>query len=278
MKNKEKWKRLITGLIIIICIMIVWGFYAPFKNKQPWANWTGFETKTLWDFMDLLIVPGILAGGTLWFNYQRNKTEREINKDRSLDSALQTYIDDMAGYLLERNLRRSEAGSDISELARTKTLTILQGLDGKRKGILIRFLYQSKLIIKDNLVLDLSGADLADILLSGNDEYGNRDRTFISYLSLANVQLSGTNLRHADFKEAKLCDARLLMADLSDANLTGAHLMFADLRLTTLTNTNITNANLMGANLSGAIGITNKQLAKAKSLKGATLPDGSKHE
>jgi hypothetical protein len=36
-------------------------------------------------------------------------------------------------------------------------------------------------------------------------------------------------------------------------------------------------AYLTGANLRGAIGTTPKQLEQAKSLKGATMPDGSKH-
>lgn len=38
------------------------------------------------------------------------------------------------------------------------------------------------------------------------------------------------------------------------------------------------NADLANAELTGAVGATVEQLAKAKSLRGATLPDGSKHE
>ncbi len=43
-----------------------------------------------------------------------------------------------------------------------------------------------------------------------------------------------------------------------------------------LTNTNLWDADLSSADLRGAI-VTSEQLAKAKSLKGTTMPDGSIH-
>jgi uncharacterized protein YjbI with pentapeptide repeats len=45
----------------------------------------------------------------------------------------------------------------------------------------------------------------------------------------------------------------------------------ADLSAAALFNTNLSNANLSGAK------VTNEQLQQAKSLKGATMPDGSTH-
>ena len=58
----------------------------------------------------------------------------------------------------------------------------------------------------------------------------------------------------------------LIEADLSDIFLSGANL-----KSTYLSNTNLTGANLFGAEMS------TEQLDKAKSLKGATMPDGSIH-
>ena len=41
----------------------------------------------------------------------------------------------------------------------------------------------------------------------------------------------------------------------------------------------LSGANLSGANLSGAVGITSEELEQqAKSLEGATMPDGQKYE
>ena len=56
--------------------------------------------------------------------------------------------------------------------------------------------------------------------------------------------------------------------DLAGTNLTGANLAGADL----------TGANLSRADMSSARGITEAQLQQAKSLAGATMPDGQKYE
>ena len=84
---------------------------------------------------------------------------------------------------------------------------------------------------------DLSGADLADVDLSNAEELWEK----------------GTYL----WKRG----AGLNDADLSNANLSGVDL---------------SNANLSGANLKGA-NVTEEQLAKCKSLEGATMPNGQKH-
>ena len=67
------------------------------------------------------------------------------------------------------------------------------------------------------------------------------------------------------------------------ANLSNANLSNANLSRTYLYNADLHNANLSGANLKDAFGynfgnLRNEILEKqAKSLKGATMPDGSIH-
>ncbi len=74
---------------------------------------------------------------------------------------------------------------------------------------------------------------------------------------------SRANLRDANLRGANLCSANLSGAILSRANLSGA---------------NLSGAILSRANLKGATGITNEELEKvAKSLEGATMPDGTTH-
>ena len=75
------------------------------------------------------------------------------------------------------------------------------------------------------------------------------------------AKFSGADLSGAKLKEAKLKEAKLWGAKLKGAELWGAELSGADFR----------EADLSGAN------VTNEQLAKARSLKSATMPDGSKH-
>ena len=78
---------------------------------------------------------------------------------------------------------------------------------------------------------------------------------------------SWANLYQADLSGAVLPRAVLYHVNLSGTNLKGANLDRADL----------IGANLAWANLSGA-NVTSEQLGKAVSLKGAAMPDGTKHE
>jgi Pentapeptide repeats (8 copies) len=82
------------------------------------------------------------------------------------------------------------------------------------------------------------------------------------------VHLIAANLSGADLSEAYLVQAALSGTALSGADLSKAYLNEAYLM----------RANMMRANLRGARGITGEELEKqAFTLKGATMPDGSKH-
>ena len=185
-------------------------------------------------------------------------------------AALQAYLERM-GNLLGKN---GVSNADERALARAHTLAVLEGLDPKRKGIVVQFLCESKLIprgvrdeqgkIVKEKVVDLSGANLRDADLFG--------------LNLGEVGLDGAFLERANLREANLPDAdlggtRLYGADLTGANLSGASLWNAqlqsrpDLRLEAakLSGANLSGANLSGADLSGvdlseANGVPEEQL------------------
>jgi uncharacterized protein YjbI with pentapeptide repeats len=131
----------------------------------------------------------------------------------------------------------------------------------------------------------LTGADLSICDLSGATLAG---------ASLSNSYLSGTDLRGADLNSAYLKDAFLNGADLTDASLFHADLTNANLSRADLTGADLigedyrtsedrflgadlTNADLSNANLTGAK-VTSEQLAKAKTLEGATMPNGQRYE
>ena len=80
------------------------------------------------------------------------------------------------------------------------------------------------------------------------------------------------DLRWAHLSAADLREADLSGADLTNATLLGANLRGADLTSTDLTNTDLTNADLTDAQ------VTEEQLEAAKSLEGATMPNGQKYE
>ena len=55
---------------------------------------------TLWDWLELLIVPAVIAGGGFWFNRQQRERELEIAEQRAQDDALHAYLDQMSGMLV----------------------------------------------------------------------------------------------------------------------------------------------------------------------------------
>jgi uncharacterized protein YjbI with pentapeptide repeats len=111
---------------------------------------------------------------------------------------------------------------------------------------------------------NLHGADLsAANLSSANLTWAGAVRTDLSKANLKWANLRTANLEEADLSEADLSEADLSGADLSKANLIGAYL---------------SGANLSGAEMSETVGLTDEQIAAAKSLEGATMPNGQKYE
>ena len=329
-----------TGLVVVIALI-------SFGYRLDWTGFNGNTKsgKTLWDWLQLLIIPTVLAIGGFWLNQiqksreqktaqEQAKLERELIHDNQQEILLQAYIDKVSELLLEKNLRKSELGAEVRNIARARTLTVLPRLDAERKKSVLQFLYESGLIYKDKSIVDLSGADLTKSNFWGT-KLGrvNLSGANLSGAALACIDLSGADLRGADLSQADLFDADLSQAELmeakllttdlhyadlsganlsganlSGANLNGAHLNGANLRRaslsivqsittgkkgviiihTDLSGANLTGADLSGAKLSGAsldgadlkdaIAITIEELEKqAKSLQGATMPDGSIH-
>jgi hypothetical protein len=58
---------------------------------------------TLWDWLDLLVVPAAIAAGGLWFNAQQSKREQGIARQRAQDEALQEYLNKMGELILDKD-------------------------------------------------------------------------------------------------------------------------------------------------------------------------------
>lgn len=242
------------------------------------TGWIGFQGKTLWDWIQLLIVPALLSGGALFFNDRNAKTQLELASDSQQETALQDYIDDMSTLLLDADLRGSQTGSEPRTVARTRTLSVLRAVDADRARTVLQFLQETQLISITAPVIVMNLANLPEVDLF---------RTDLSYTDLGGVRLTDAVLTEADLIGTNLARADLTTARMSGADFSGANLAGAILANTTLTNANFTGANLTGANLAGAnlagavltnAQLTDEQLAQAKSLTGATLPDGTTSE
>src|SRR6266699_6375147 len=235
--QKQK-KLVIVGLIALLVVIGL--IYAGYQ-----FSWTGFPSKTLWDWLNLLgvlAIPVAVGFGTVWFTHtqqqrdqlladQRAQTERDIAVDNQRHAVLQAYIDKMSELLLNGHLAERTADGQpkpvdkqVRDVVRVRTITVLVQLDARRVGYVFAFLRE------------------AELMSATKDD---------NAISLKNADLHAVNWSQADLRGA----------DLRQANLSGAYLQRAD---------------LSGANLSGAK-FTDEQLAEVRSLKGAIMPDGKPH-
>jgi uncharacterized protein YjbI with pentapeptide repeats len=270
------------------------------------GHWTGFglslvdgqsePAKTLWDWLDLLIITVVLALGGYLFNWSQNKATRGSTKERARHEALQAYLAKMSELLINGKLHEKDDQYDPTRItARAQTLAVLRQLDGEGKKNVLLFLREARLINRFNTYdpkhkfkvlyhahyVGLRDADLREADLERAQ--------LISTSGKEPISLQGANLKDAKLSGARLSGADLRGADLGGADLGGAKLEEADLGEDIVPDAvlepperrkaNLTGANLSGANLRSAVGITNKELAQqARSLVGATMPNGQKYE
>ena len=320
-RDKIKPSKIITIIAPVIIAIIV--IYVVIRNGTGFDGYnqvsvvhtngviTRTETsqpgKTLWDLLQLLIIPLVIAGSGYWFNLTMSRNGQRNALDNQQDTALKDYIDKMSELLLLKEWNESQPENKVHKIARTRTLTVLRRLDANRKSIVLQFLYENGLINKDKFIIDLQEADLSEAYLGSNNRYhgANLGDAHLRYVNLSKAMLrltilQGANLQHtnlrganlitaflqgANLQDADLQDANLQGADLQGANLQGANLQGANLQDAHLRDTNLHRANLhrtnlrntflCGANLRAAT-VDNKQLDTAI-LDGATMPDGVIH-
>jgi hypothetical protein len=307
---------LIAVLLIVLLIGFLWrgwstGFGARTSTQTTITRTysDGVETtvtkttargKTLWNWMELLIVPAALGVGTLMLNRQmsqrdetaraeraeKEKLEREVRteeerlerEDRYMEETLQHYFDTISELLLRHDFW-DNLGSFVGDVARIRTVTVLRRINAERRNEVVNFLRSAALLGPKGLLshvdmsnIDLSQTDLHGIYLDASTLDGanlSRSDLSMSYLrkaSLREVNLRGTNLFGADLNGASLYKANLRRANLAGAEM-GAIVSDAD-----MSEANLDGIDLSEAVLTGTI-VTLTQLRQAKSLKGAIMPN-----
>lgn len=267
LKRNLKW--LIRAITVVLILIVI----ASYLRRQDYVLDTGFESKSLWEWGELLIVPLVLAVVVVLFNRTQKRTELEIASDQQSEVGLQAYMDKMTELLIDKELRNSTEDSDVRAVARARTLTVLSSLDGLRKGAVVRFLHESGLIQGKNPVINMWQADLSGAMLRGVklSEADIRDGATLTYAHLSKANLSGAILTDADLSLVDMQDAILNHADLRRANLKWTGMDRAKLIFTDLRGANLWGAWLDDVNLTNAQ-VTEKQLAEVGSLEGVTMP------
>jgi len=225
----------------------------PPTRSKAWPRWTGFRGKTVWDWMQLFVVPLVLTVLGLSFaivqqrlaNEQEAARQQAIEEQRAHNATTQAYLDVMRQLLLDKGLATSNPGDKVSALASAQTLSTLKSLDEEHNQIIMTFLRESGL---------LSG-------LPGQEE--------VSVLRLDRRELNGVDLGESDLGALNLRFTRLRNADLHNANFAIANLSFADLHNANLKETDLRDAALLFANLDGAY-LAGADLSGAR-LRGADL-------
>src|SRR5215204_544862 len=272
--------------------------------------------KTLWQFLDLLIIPLALAIIGFGFTAQQQARQTHIDtkryeraqaveEQRAQNAALQAYLDQMSQLILDSKLLEAEQGGPVHILARARTITAITQFDGENNQAVTRFLSESGLLRKQALLAKadledarlhkamlqeanlagthLKGANLTDAVLlnavffsaEGKVDGGIQATTAeLPKADLSRAALLGANLSGCLLRDATLTDATLQSADLRSADLQGADLSHAVLQGADLSSADLTDAKLTDADLTDAKGWTTEQLIAARSLEGATMPDG----
>ena len=270
--NRITWKVVIAATLPIVVALAAgialgwwsWKTLIGWNALVDYINPRGATQKKEALQVYAVIVAGLIASITaavglanLRLTRRNLEQQRELEAERAQGTALQAYYEQMGKLLIDNQLRTTEK-KEVRELARAQTLTLVRELGAHRMGSLLVFLQSAGLIESKNPAVELVGANLEDANLGG-------------------AFLRGTNLRETNLQGANLDSANLRYANLGLANLPGANLQGANLRGANLHGADLQYANLHGADLGGT-GATNEQLAQARYLKGATMPDGTKHD
>jgi uncharacterized protein YjbI with pentapeptide repeats len=275
--------------ILVVAVILVVAIVLVIVEIREYG--TGFAKKTLWDWLQLLVIPLILAGIALVFQLSNSQTERQIAKqrykqdqeiakqryeqdqqialDKQREDLLQAYLNGMSELLLEKKLRESTVTDEVRTIARVRTLTVLPRLDGKRKRNLLLFLYDAGLIDSEHQIVDISDADLSEadlgwVILCRDkwmiDNSLNEKKIKTVTANLSRVDLRNANLIGAILNGVKLgagSEAELKWEidttnSTNGASLCGAKLVNAKLYKAELGGVDLRGADLSHANLGGA--------------------------
>jgi Pentapeptide repeats (8 copies) len=180
--EQRRWW-VLGGVCLLLCVGAILAAY-----RFGWSG-TGFLNKTVWDWLQLLIVPLVLAVAALLFQQANTRTERQIAYEKQQGDLLQAYLDRMSDLLLKESLLPSPSEA-VRNVARVRTTTILCQLDGKRVGYVFSFLRE------------------AGLMSTQPNE---------SIISLRDVDLTKVHWSQADLSKANLSGAKLYRANLSEA-------------------------------------------------------------
>jgi len=294
---KKAWKTfkddpifylIIFGFFILLGYLIVCRWILGFKE---WLPGTGFSSKNLWHWLNLLGAPLILAFIIWRFEIAQKKREllvtaEEHQKDLDIDrekyrldnelfknTVLRESLDSINVLIESHNFSLGAVGGYTEKVARAKIISALMTLDSAKNKIFLDFLQSIQAVVSmsgtklDHVALrecDLSGFDFSD-----SDLVGAR----FTQSKLTNTKFNRSDLSGADFFNSK-CDHPIFSgATLTGAEFTYAVLSHADFSNAKLQSASFQDADLSNANFSGAETDDSTEWVGAI-FHNTTMPDG----
>jgi chemotaxis protein histidine kinase CheA len=263
-------------------------------------------SKTLWDWMSLLLAPAALASLGFWFQSsqeqakaakeeaakkaeeaskeraeeqtrqekeraeEQTRQEKERAEDRQREDALENYINSISDLLIGKGLSTLVKQKEKSLLKQRQEDLLNAGLDVIRARTLsiLRRLTDEK----DSKPTDAERKGSILLFLYDTGLIKSQSLLSLSGANLRDAKLNGAKLNGANLMGAKLNGADLNGADLNGANLMGAKLHGAD-----LSDADLSDANLLATDLRTTQNFNPTQLkGEDPLLCNVALPEGFK--
>ncbi len=250
------------------------------SSNFSWWQRTALRLKELdWlQILGLVAIPTIslLVGG---MTYLITEKQGKATLESQSYEVMSSYYDQMRELVINGKLLDSP-NDNVKSLTKTITLSAFRQLDGKRRGEILKSLYDMKLVGKcepDFRTREVSNCRIDSVVSLTNARLDQLK--FDENISLAGINLSDTWLLKADLKEIDLSKANLAFARLNDARMDGAELKGANLSTALLQKVSLKGAKLQNVDLRRAdlekAELQNTDLRRAclqgTNLKGANL-------
>jgi hypothetical protein len=159
-RTMRRWLRWLFAVGFVFLGVAGTVLFIRWLYSQSWSGFNGYvspseapqRAKTLWDWLDLLIVPLMLGAAAYWFNHRRDIADRAIENDRQRQAALTQFFQTMSALLLEHPIHvmdTESAGAESQDdqykrfatqaALTTATTSTLRQLDGYRKDCFWHF-------------------------------------------------------------------------------------------------------------------------------------------